>query len=58
MKYTQKTLPEGINTSNENPLKELFILTTGVIVSVTLLLTLFSYLLDWLTPYIPFKSAK
>ncbi len=58
MKYTQKTIPEGINTSNENPLKELVILTTGVVASVVLLITLLSYLLDWLTPYIPFEYEQ
>jgi Zn-dependent protease with chaperone function len=58
LEYSNPKIPEGINTSNEHPLKEFFWLTSAVLslaVVVLLLLVLFA---DSLTAYIPFSVEK
>lgn len=54
MKFEAKKISEGINTSNEHPLKELFILLAGVgglLAVLTLILVLLSdYLVGFISP--------
>ena len=53
MKYQAKVIPEGINSSKHNPLKELLLLTSAalaVIIAIILVLTL---LTDYLVGFIP-----
>jgi len=53
MKYEAKVIPEGINSSNHNPLKELLLLCSaalGIIFAIILLLTLST---DYLVGFIP-----
>lgn len=52
MKYEAKVIPEGINTSDENPLKELLLLIVGAFTVVTLLIVLLAYLSDLLIGFI------
>ena len=48
-------IPEGINYSQENPLKEFFLLVTGIGLSVALIIAALSYSAQFLSPYIPFS---
>jgi beta-barrel assembly-enhancing protease len=55
MEYSNPKIPEGINYSKENPLKEFFILTVSVsIVLASLVLTVY-FLAQSFAHYIPFK---
>lgn len=58
MKYSNPKIPEGINTSHENPLKEFVILASGALIVIILLVTLISYLLDWGSQFIPFSYEQ
>lgn len=58
MKYTPKTLPEGINTSTEHPLREFALLTSGVIAAVLLLILVASLLSDYLVRFIPVEMEN
>lgn len=48
-------IPEGINSSAENPLKEFLWLLAGVVTTLVLAVLLFSVLAQWLAPLIPFR---
>lgn len=48
-------IPEGINYSQESPLKEFLLLVLGVALSVVLLVGILSYSVQFLVPYIPFQ---
>lgn len=52
MKYEGKIIPEGINTSDENPLKELLLLVSGAIIVITLLIYVLANLSDLLVGFI------
>lgn len=54
MQYTNPQIPEGINTSQNHPLKEFFILTGGVIAIVFVSFYLLIVTLDFLADKIPF----
>lgn len=58
MKYSNPKIPEGINTSHENPLKEFILLASGAFVLIMLLVTLISYLFDWGSQFIPFSYEQ
>jgi beta-barrel assembly-enhancing protease len=58
MKYTPKTIPEGINTSTEHPLREFALLTSGVIAAVLLLILVASLLSDYLVRFIPVEKEN
>ncbi len=58
MKYTPKTIPEGINTSTEHPLREFALLTSGVIAAVLLLILIASLLSDYLVRFIPVEKES
>jgi predicted Zn-dependent protease len=52
MKYEAKIIPEGINTSDENPLKALMLLIGGAFALIALLIVLLAYLSDFLIGFI------
>ena len=53
MKYEAKVIPEGINTSRQNPLKELFLLIAGSLSILALVIVLLALLSDFLISFIP-----
>jgi Zn-dependent protease with chaperone function len=58
MKYSNPKIPEGINTSKEHPLKEFFILTTGVLGLIIVSVLLLGFFADKLAHYIPFEVEQ
>ena len=52
MKYEARVIPEGINSSLENPLKEAAILVSGALAVIALLIVLIWYLTDYAIGYI------
>jgi len=48
-------IPEGINASEEHPLKEFALLFVGVALSLVLLVVILSVMAQQLAPYIPFR---
>ena len=56
MEYDNPIIPEGINTSKENPLKEFFILTIGIFSAIFIVFALLAYLANYLALYIPFET--
>ena len=56
MQYSNPKIPEGINTSQEHPLKEFFILTTGAIAAVVVVALLLGYFGGALARLIPFEQ--
>lgn len=48
-------IPEGINSSDENPLKEFFTLLLGIGLAAILVVVILSVMANWLAPYIPFS---
>jgi predicted Zn-dependent protease len=58
MKYSNPKIPEGINTSKENPLKEFFILAIGAFTFIIILVFLLGSILDWSSKYIPFTYER
>ncbi|NOY71488.1 MAG: M48 family metalloprotease [Gammaproteobacteria bacterium] len=56
MDYQNPKIPEGINTSTSHPLKEFFLLTTGVLGVVAIAALLFALLAEQLAIYIPFET--
>lgn len=53
MQYTPVQPPEGINTTDEHPLKSFFILTAGTIGIVILVVAVLGFAADYLVKYIP-----
>lgn len=58
MKYSNPQIPEGINVSPDNPVKEFLTLSTGIIAIVILIVFLIGTLLDWSSQYIPFEYEQ
>jgi len=58
MKYSNPKIPEGINTSKENPLKEFVLLATGAFTFILVLVFLLGSILDWSSKYIPFSYEQ
>ncbi|MFT5658275.1 MAG: putative Zn-dependent protease [Gammaproteobacteria bacterium] len=52
MKYEASVIPEGINSTNENPLKELLLLVSGAVAVIALLIYLVAFLSDFLIGFI------
>jgi len=48
-------IPEGINTTDEHPLKEFMLLFVGVALSLVVLVVILSVMAQQLAPYIPFR---
>jgi len=55
MSYENPQIPEGINNTRENPLKEFVILTIGVLGSAAIITVLLVQLIGWWAPLIPFS---
>lgn len=58
MKYSNPKIPEGINSSESNPLKEFALLTTGAFTIIIALVYVLSSLLDWSSQFIPFNYEQ
>jgi len=58
LQYSNPEIPEGINTSQEHPLKEFLWLSVGVLVTAIVLIVSLVFLADRLTAYIPFSVEK
>ena len=58
MEYHSPEIPEGINTSKEHPLKEFFILVTGVIGLLAVILFSLSLAAEHLAQYVPFSAEQ
>ena len=52
MRYEAKIIPEGINTSDEHPLKEFLLLVGGAFSVIVLLIVLLAYLSDFVIGFI------
>ncbi len=55
MEYTNPKIPEGINTTTEHPLKEFFILTTGVLALIAIVIFLLGLSAQTIARQIPFQ---
>ena len=53
MKYEAKVIPEGINSSKHNPLKELLLLTSASLAIIIGIILLLTFLTDYLVGFIP-----
>lgn len=58
MKYQNPKIPEGINVSNEHPLKEFATLVLGLGTFTVILVASLSMAAGWLVHYIPFEIEK
>jgi predicted Zn-dependent protease len=58
MKYSNPKIPEGINSTDENPVKEFALLASGIIVVVVVLIFMLSALLDWGSKFLPFSYEQ
>lgn len=58
MQYSNPKIPEGINTSQEHPLKEFFILTTGAIAAIVVIALLLGYFGGALARLVPFEMER
>ena len=58
MEYSNPELPEGINTSKENPLKEFIILTVGLLGVVFLVISALIIIVDNFADKIPFEMEQ
>ena len=53
MKYEAKVIPEGINTSKHNPIRELLLLGTASLAVIFVIILLLTFLTDYLVSFIP-----
>lgn len=58
MEFETKQIPEGINTTQEHPLKEFFILLAGVGALVAIAFVILMILSDYLVQYIPLEKEQ
>lgn len=58
MKYSNPKIPEGINTSDENPIKEFALLASGLILITIALLFSLSAFFDWSSKFLPFSYEQ
>ncbi|MCR9259327.1 MAG: M48 family metallopeptidase [Pseudomonadaceae bacterium] len=58
MSYENPQQPEGINVSDEHPVRDLFVLLSAVILSVVVLVVLLSSIASWLAQYVPFSTEQ
>lgn len=58
MSYENRQVPEGINVSQEHPLKEFFWLTAAAIGIVVVVVVILSLSAEFLAPYVPFETEK
>jgi len=58
MEYSNPKIPEGINTTDEHPLKEFFILSVGVLGLIFTAVIILSLLAESLAVYVPFETEQ
>jgi len=58
LKYSNPEIPEGINYSREDPLKEFIILTGGVLGLFLVVVLILGLLAESLAEYVPFSAEK
>jgi len=58
MEFEPKTIPEGINTSNEHPVREFIILAGGISLLIVLIIYLLTLTSDYLIQYIPIEKEN
>lgn len=58
MEYQNPKIPEGINTSQQHPLKEFITLAAGVLGALVIFIILLGLLANKLSVYIPFKYEQ
>ena len=58
MEYSNPKIPEGINTTDEHPLKEFFILSVGVLGLIFTAVIILSLLAETLAVYVPFEIEQ
>ncbi len=58
MEYSNPKIPEGINTTVENPLKEFFVLSIGVFGLIFIAVVILSLAAEKLAVYVPFKTEQ
>ena len=58
MEYSNPKIPEGINTTAENPLKEFFILSFGVLGLIFISVIILSLAAEKLAVYVPFMTEQ
>lgn len=58
MEYSNPEIQEGINTSKEHPLKEFFILLTGILAVIAVAVITISFMAEKLAVYIPYSVEK
>lgn len=58
MEYSNPKIPEGINTTNEHPLKEFFILSVGVLGIIFVAVIILSLTAEKLAVYVPFETEQ
>lgn len=58
MKYTPVQPPEGINVTDEHPLKSFFILTAGTIAVIIIIVSILGFAADYLVKYIPVEYEQ
>ncbi|XOV82697.1 MAG: M48 family metallopeptidase [bacterium] len=58
MSYENPQQPEGINVSDEHPVRDLFVLLSAVIAGAVVLVILLSSIASWLAQYVPFSTEQ
>ncbi len=58
MSYENPQQPEGINVSDEHPVRDLFVLLSAVIVGVVILVIVLSTIASWLAQFVPFSTEQ
>jgi len=58
MEYSNPKIPEGINTTDEHPLKEFFILSVGVLGLIFIAVIILSLAAEKLAVYVPFETEQ
>ncbi|MGH1486392.1 MAG: M48 family metallopeptidase [Cellvibrionaceae bacterium] len=58
MEYRNPKIPEGINVSNEHPLKNFFFLLAGVSIAIVTIVLLLSFSVGYLVKFVPFETEQ
>ncbi|MCP4694695.1 MAG: M48 family metallopeptidase [Desulfobacterales bacterium] len=58
MKYTPRTIEENVNVSKGSPLKEFFVLSSGLLVIVLGTYLLLGLVVDWIAPWISPETER
>ena len=58
MDYSNPQIPEGINSSNEHPLKEFFLLTIGIFGTLAVALFILGVIADKISHYLPYSIEQ